>query len=145
MIARYGVDHNMKHNDLFKINALARFSIEQYENTNLYFQSTYEKLFIDEFIKKYDWNELSQDLYIPYYFDYKDRMYHPDFFIKSTNTIIEIKSNWTFNRNGDDDKFEQQNLAKRDACLKRGYNFEFLIGINTIQSYIDNLNFIPQY
>ncbi|HRW21680.1 MAG TPA: hypothetical protein P5509_06890 [Bacteroidales bacterium] len=58
---------------------------------------------------------------ILYNFEDKERRYYPDFYIKSTNTIIEVKSQWTF------DKWKDKNLAKEQACLQQGFNFEFII------------------
>ena len=50
-----------------------------------------------------------------------EHRYYPDFYIKSTNTIIEVKSQWTF------DKWIKRNKLKKQACLDAGYNFEFKI------------------
>ena len=58
---------------------------------------------------------------IQYTFKNTKRTYYPDFYIKSTNTIIEVKSQWTF------DKWKDKNLAKQKACLQQGFNFEFII------------------
>ena len=58
---------------------------------------------------------------IKYFFEDKERRYYPDFYIKSTNTIIEVKSQWTF------DKWKDKNLAKQKACLEQGFNFQFMI------------------
>ena len=53
------------------------------------------------------------------YFDtqkQKERIAIPDFYLPETNTIIEVKSAWTF---------DQQNMIdKRSAYLKLGYNFK---------------------
>jgi hypothetical protein len=135
----------MQHPDLFKINSLSRFSIKKYEDTHLYVQSSYEEFFVKEFLKKYPSNDLSQDLYIKYFYDNKFRTYHPDFFIKSINTIIEIKSSWTFNENNTNKYLENLNYTKRDACIKNGYNFEFLKSKEEIQSYIEKLDIRQQY
>jgi len=63
-------------------------------------------------------NEIGKILY---QYEGKERRYYPDFYIKSTNTIIEVKSQWTF------DKHKEKNLAKEQACLEQGFNFEFII------------------
>lgn len=47
--------------------------------------------------------------------------YYPDFYIKSINKIIEVKSKWTY------EKHEEKNLAKEAACKKLGLDFEFII------------------
>ena len=58
---------------------------------------------------------------ILYQYEDKERRYFPDFYIKSINTIIEVKSQWTF------DKWKDKNLAKERACIEQGFNFEFVI------------------
>ncbi len=63
-----------------------------------------------------------------YNFEGKERRYFPDFYIKSTNTIIEVKSAYTFNLH------KKKNLAKEQACLTKGFNFEFKIYENNSQN-----------
>jgi hypothetical protein len=58
---------------------------------------------------------------ISYTYENISRTYYPDFYIKSTNTIIEVKSSYTYKMH------ESQNNAKKDACIQLGYNFEFKI------------------
>ena len=54
-----------------------------------------------------------------YEFDGKTRRYYPDIFIPSQNRIIEVKSQYIF------DLHREMNLAKAEACLEAGYNYEF--------------------
>jgi hypothetical protein len=56
-----------------------------------------------------------------YQFENKIKTYYPDIFIPSKNLIIEVKSNYTYNN------FLAINLAKQQACIDTGYNFEFWI------------------
>lgn len=51
----------------------------------------------------------------------KMHRYYPDFYIKSENKIIEVKSNWTF------ELHKEKNLTKEHACLQQGFKFEFII------------------
>lgn len=51
----------------------------------------------------------------------KQRRYYPDLMLTTTNTIIEVKSEYTYQKD------LEVNLKKKDACLKEGYNFEFWI------------------
>lgn len=53
------------------------------------------------------------------YFDsqqQKERIAIPDFLLTETNTIIEVKSSWTFDK--------QNMLDKRDAYIALGYEFK---------------------
>jgi hypothetical protein len=49
------------------------------------------------------------------------RRYFPDIYLLNTNTIIEVKSMWTFEREKD------KNLLKAEACKAATFNFEFWI------------------
>lgn len=65
--------------------------------------------------------------HIEYKLDGKIKRYYPDFYIQSINTIIEVKSCWTYDKKGHDKKLRHKNQLKRKACLKRGLSFEFMI------------------
>ena len=56
-----------------------------------------------------------------YLYNGKNCRYYLDIFVKSLNKIIEVKSEWTYKLH------EHRNLAKKEQCLKDGYNFEFWI------------------
>jgi hypothetical protein len=58
---------------------------------------------------------------ITYTLNNKICKYFPDFFIKSLNTVIEVKSQWTY------DKQKEKNELKKNACLIKGLNFKFII------------------
>ena len=58
---------------------------------------------------------------INYMYENIEHRYYPDFYIKSTNTIIEVKSQWTY------DKWKEKNELKKMACLKAGFDFKFII------------------
>lgn len=52
--------------------------------------------------------------------------YYPDIYIKPTNTIIEVKSQWWWDGNGSP-KYKsrlENNLRKRNATIALGYNYE---------------------
>ena len=51
----------------------------------------------------------------------RQRRYHPDLVIPSEHRIIEVKSELIYNIS------PEQNLAKRDACIRDGWVFEFMI------------------
>ena len=58
---------------------------------------------------------------VPYFFEGKHHVYHPDIYLPLEHKIIEVKSMWTY------DKEKDQNLAKEAACLSQGYQFEFWV------------------
>jgi len=51
----------------------------------------------------------------------KKSRYFCDIYIPKTNTIYEVKSNWTYKNN------IEVNLLKKQACIDAGYNFELWI------------------
>jgi hypothetical protein len=63
------------------------------------------------------------------YFDLtgQKRIYFPDFYIKSQGKVIEVKSTWTYDRNGRIPPDRNINLLKREACWRLGLDFEFMI------------------
>jgi len=58
---------------------------------------------------------------IEYYYDNQKHIYFPDIFLISEKLIIEVKSLWTFEMK------KEINLLKRDACLQKGFNFNFWV------------------
>ncbi len=53
--------------------------------------------------------------------DNRYHYYHPDIYIPKDNTIIEVKSEWTYNLN------VETNLLKEKACIAAGFNFRWMI------------------
>lgn len=89
----------------------------------------YENMAFDDLFKKLDYKEEDVDIHCReltnqdfwYYFDGMYRHYFPDIYLKDTNTIIEVKSPYIFN------KEFKQNLEKAKCCIALGYDFEFWI------------------
>ena len=90
----------------------------------------YENRALDQLLKKYCESdllvtpkEINKKTETIHYIgiDNKPHSYCPDFFIISENKIIEVKSEWTYNQH------LQINLLKKNACINKGFNFEFMI------------------
>lgn len=86
----------------------------------------YEPFAISYLLENYNENEIridTKDKPIIKYFDKdgKQHYYFPDIYIPKENIIIEVKSEWTYNKN------TPRHLLKRQACLDAGYNFRFMI------------------
>lgn len=90
----------------------------------------YENLYLDEYFRE---GNLESDILIEnkdikreigiikYIEDDKEHRYFPDFYIRSSKTIVEIKSIWTYNNN------VKKTISKELACLTLGYNFKLKI------------------
>ena len=111
--------------EVFEKNQISSCLLKTHDLTGLKYRGTYEKDFLDYCIN----NNISIEsgMTIKYFFDNKAKVYYPDFYLKSLNLIIEIKSNYIY------EKDLQKNLAKQKSCLDQGYNFIFIID-NALQS-----------
>ena len=91
-----------------------------WNNKEVYLRSTYEL----DYAKQLDEQNIDYDCecFRIKYLNTKDNEYHcavPDFYLKDTNTIVEIKSNWTFDVQEMKDKFK--------AYKEQGYNCKLIL------------------
>lgn len=86
------------------------------------------RLLLSEGIREEDILSPSKEkISVGYIFGGKERVYHPDIFIKSESLLIEVKSEWTYNRHGKDLDLQKKNLEKLKACRKSGYSTRLYI------------------
>lgn len=97
------------------------YKIKKYKNTDIYYQGTYEKDFLDNY---YDKINIKRAKKIKYIFDNKEHIYYPDFYIEELNLIIEIKSSkWYY-------EHKDKNIEKEKACKNQKYNYLLIIDKN---------------
>ena len=123
---RYGVNHPMQNAEVFH-----SVSNKIYKKKPYIFPSGkkvkvmgYENFIIDYLLFiGYDEQEIEieHNLYIPYQFENKTKMYHPDIFIPKDNLIIEVKSTYTVTCD------IVKNKAKALGTVNAGYNFRLLV------------------
>ena len=82
----------------------------------------YENVALDELVQKYEEDDIcvgrANIPTVEYYIDETKHVYFPDFFIKSENKIIEVKSEWTI-------KLARGNVEEKAlATVKAGYKYE---------------------
>lgn len=119
MIERYGVDNPTKHPEFFikaQKNSYKKFN---YKDTQLVYQGSYELDFIEYCL--HNDIDIENGPIINYMMNDKNRCYHSDFIIKSLNLIVEVKSQWTYNCD------IEENKAKQLYSILSGYNHIFLI------------------
>jgi len=85
----------------------------------------YENLALDELVQLYEQEDIiigrGKVPIIPYMVDGIKHIYFPDFYIKSENKIIEVKSLWTLT-------IERGNVEeKAQATVKAGYKYEIWV------------------
>lgn len=92
---------------------------------NLVKYQGYENLALDELVQIYEEEDIgigrSNIPIITYYIGNAKHVYFPDFFIKSENKIIEVKSLWTLT-------LKRGNVQeKAEATVKTGYKYEIWV------------------
>lgn len=91
-----------------------------WSGTKIFYRSSYEleyALQLDEQKIKYDVEQLRVEYWDSQAFKY--RIAIPDFYLSESNTIVEIKSDWTYN---------EQNMIDRVQKFKElGYNFKLIL------------------
>jgi hypothetical protein len=85
----------------------------------------YEPYALDDLLQKYEEDDIiigrGNVPRINYEADGIKRIYFPDFYIKSINTIIEVKSEWTLQL------MTCRLSSKAEAVIKEGYKYEVLV------------------
>jgi len=127
---RYGTKHPMQNEEIFNNCMKSSYNWKLYvlpSGKEIKTQG-YENKFLDEYFENGGKEENvvihpTQDIIGKIWYKNKGNLhkYYPDFYIKNTNTIIEVKSTYTF------DKDKNVNLLKEKSCLTNGFNFEFRI------------------
>ena len=131
---RYGVEYPMQVVEFFNKQQKSSFSILEFEDTELYYQSTYELDFLLKMKEVGQIHNIRRGKVIYYYENGLKRAHFPDFYMENLNIIIEIKSNYTYN------KYLDRNILKQKACVDIGYNYLYIIDKNydTILNIIKN-------
>jgi hypothetical protein len=85
----------------------------------------YENLALDELVQIYEEDDIcigrANIPSVTYYIDDTKHVYFPDFFIKSENKIIEVKSEWTIT-------LKRGNIEEKAlATVKAGYKYEIWV------------------
>lgn len=114
-LERYGVKYPQQNLEIFNKQQSAALQMKKFKATDLHYQGTYELDFLNIYYDKLDIKNGTTVRYND------NKIYFPDFYIPENNLIVEIKSDYTFN------KELEENLAKQKACLEQGYNFIFII------------------
>jgi predicted nuclease of restriction endonuclease-like RecB superfamily len=92
---------------------------------NLVKYQGYEDKALDELVQGYEEEDIcigrANVPIIDYYIDDKKHVYFPDFYIKSLNKIIEVKSEWTIH-------LKRGNVEEKAlATVKAGYKYEIWV------------------
>jgi len=116
----YGVE-NVSQNKEIHLRQHNGYILKHYNG--LYYRGTYEKNFLDYCISNMIKIENFKNS-IDYEFNGKNKKYFPDFYYEPLNLIVEIKSDYTY------EKEREMNEAKKIGAINNGFNFIFIINKN---------------
>lgn len=102
-----------------------------YKNTNLIYQSSYEKHFLDLLKEKELLVHVKRGPVIEYLWKENIHKYYPDFIIN--DTVIEIKSDWTYSRE------VELVQTKLKATQDKGYKVVLLKSLEEIEEFTNRL------
>jgi hypothetical protein len=136
-LKNFGVTHHLKDYDLFQKHLIAQYKIKKYKDTNLYYQGSYEYFFLDKMNGLNLLHEVTNGNSYEFEWDGESHTYHTDFFFRGEN--IEIKSGWTYNKNGKDIDLENFNKTKWKSVINSGDKIKILINKDAIESFVLNL------
>jgi len=131
-IERYGVRSVSQHPPIFEkiLKSLVSRKLYKFLSGNQIMVQGWEPYAIDYLLNKFSEYDLCFGKEVPrinYIFKEKEHIYFPDIYIKSTNTIVEVKSTYTYNLD------LEKNYYKFIYTLKR-YNLKVMIYDNKLTS-----------
>jgi hypothetical protein len=120
-LKKYGVEYSSQNGKILQKILKSGYKITKYKDTNLYYQGSFEKDFLDLCDKINILDKITRGFSIKYELNNKKLIYFPDFYFKEMNMIIEIKSTYWYNAH------MNKNLAKEKACLDKKYNYVLVL------------------
>jgi hypothetical protein len=136
-INNFGVSHHLKDYDMLQKHFKAQYKIKKYKDTNLYYQGTYELYFLEKMEEKGKLSEIQNGKSYNYIYDGEEHVYHTDFFYNNSN--IEIKSGWTYNKNGKDKKLEEINNVKWKSVRDFGDKINIMLSKQQIDLFVNGI------
>jgi hypothetical protein len=135
-----GVEYPLQNEKIFKKSLENSFLAKKFKNTNLIYQGSYEKYFLELMEQCGQIDLIKNGKKYEYFFCNQIHYYFSDFIY--ANNTIEIKSSWTYNRNGKDKILELINESKWQSVRDLGDNMIILKSKDEIKNYVKNLDII---
>jgi hypothetical protein len=115
-LKNYGVENPLQNDEIFQKVQKSAHKLKEYKG--YLYRGTYELDFIKNFHNKI---LIENAKSIDYIFNNSNKKYFPDYYLPDYNLIVEIKSNYTYECE------KEQNEAKKNAAINGGFNFIFII------------------
>lgn len=133
-LRNFGVEHHLKDSEMFQKHQKARFNIQSYKDTGIFYNGSYEKYFLELIEEKGLLSEVSSGQSFEYEWNGEKHNYHTDF--KFRGRQIEIKSGWTYNKNGKDMELQKLNETKWSSTRDCGEELIVLIDKKEILGFV---------
>ncbi|AHA45959.1 zinc-ribbon-containing protein [Insectomime virus] len=127
MMERYSVEHAMHHPEFFEKMLRSSFSCKIFKTRRgkEFLYQGYEHFCLSSLLEVEGYTE--EDIatrnipVVPYIFEGKEHKYYPDIFIQKENRLIEVKSEWTMQKD------LEKNYSKIKACSELGFKIELRV------------------
>jgi len=136
-LINWGVPHPMQNKDIFNKQQKSSCQVKKYKNTDLTYQGLYEKYFLELMEEKGLVNQVSKGKSYDYILDGKSHVYHSDYWFN--DSVIEIKSAWTYNKNGKDLSLQLENDAKWQSVKDSKDNIIILKSKSEIKEFVKTI------
>jgi hypothetical protein len=137
-LERYGVNHAMQNESIFQKSVKSSFKTHQYGH--LTYQGSNERYFLELMDNKKLLSEISIGKSYIYVLNNKKCVYYSDYLFN--NYTIEIKSGWTYDRNGFDLELRLKNEMKWKSVTDSGDSIITLKSKEEIKNYVENIDII---
>jgi len=133
-LKKYGFEYYFQNPEIFHEFLISSFKMKKYKETDLYYQGTYEKDFLDLCEKLNILKSINRGCTIRYVMGGKNLIYFPDFYIEKNNMLIEIKSSYWYNVH------KEKNIIKENTCKKLGFDYVLIID-KDYENFLNTINF----
>lgn len=124
MLEKYGVLYSGQNKEILEKILKSSKKINKYKDTELYYQGSYEKDFL-EFCENLNiLDKIKRGFTIKYEMEGEILIYFPDFFIEEINLIVEIKSSYWYKVH------EKRNIQKEINCKELNYEYVMIMDKN---------------
>lgn len=120
-LEKYGVENANQNLEIHNKSIQTALLVKKYKDTDIFYQGSYELDFLNNFYGQF---EIKRNFFVSYKYYNDEKMYFPDFYLPEYNLIVEIKSDYTY------EKEKDKNMCKRKSCIEQGYKFIFIINKN---------------
>lgn len=133
-LKNFGVEHHLKDGEMFLKHQKSMYNVNRYKDTEIYYNGSYEKYFLELMEEKGFISEISNGNSFEYEWNGEKHTYHVDFCFRGKQ--IEIKSGWTYNKNGTDMELQSLNESKWKSAKNNGANLIVLMNKQEIMGFI---------